>query len=32
MITINKEVQSEIVCMTMEDMVPEESLFRKIDK
>lgn len=32
MITINKNVQSEIICMMMEDMVPETSLFRKIDK
>ena len=32
MITINKNIQSEIVFMTMEDMVPEESIFRKIDK
>lgn len=32
MITINKNIQSEIVCMMMEDMVPENSLFRKIDK
>lgn len=32
MITIRKEIQSEIVFMTMEEMVPEESIFRKIDK
>ena len=32
MIRINKNIQSEIVFMTMEDMVPEESIFRKIDK
>ena len=32
MISIKKEVQSEIVFMTMEEMVPQESLFRKIDK
>lgn len=32
MITINKNIQSEIVFMTMEEMVPEESMFRKIDK
>jgi len=32
MISINKNIQSEIVCMTMEEMVPEDSLFRKIDK
>ena len=32
MITINKNIQSEIVFMTMEEMVPKDSLFRKIDK
>ena len=32
MITINKEIQSEIVFMTLEEMVPKESIFRKIDK
>ena len=32
MISIKKEVQSEIVFMTMEEMVPQDSLFRKIDK
>ena len=32
MITINKNIQSEIVFMTMEDMVPKDSLYRKIDK
>ena len=32
MITINKNSQSEIVFMTMEEMVPKDSLFRKIDK
>lgn len=32
MITINKNIQSEIVFMTMEDMVPKESIYRKIDK
>ena len=32
MITINKNIQSEIVFMTMEEMVPQDSLFRKIDK
>ena len=32
MITINKNIQSEIVFMTMEEIVPKESLFRKIDK
>ena len=32
MITINKEVQSEIVMTTMEELVPETSLYRKIVK
>ena len=32
MITINKNIQSEIVFMTLEDIVPKESLYRKIDK
>ena len=32
MITINKNIQSEIVFMPMEEMVPRDSLFRKIDK
>ena len=32
MITINKNIQSEIVFMTMEEMVPKESIFRKINK
>ena len=32
MITINKNIQSEIIFMTMEEMVPKDSLFRKIDK
>jgi len=32
MITINKNIQSEILMTTMEDIVPEDSLFRKIDK
>ena len=32
MITMNKNIQSEIVFMTMEEMVPKESIFRKIDK
>ena len=32
MISIKRNVQSEIVFMTMEEMVPEDSLFRKIDK
>ena len=32
MITINKNMQSEILMTTMEELVPEDSLFRKIDK
>lgn len=32
MISINKNIQSEILMTTMEELVPEESLFRKIDK
>lgn len=32
MITINKNNQSEILFMTMEDIVPKDSLYRKIDK
>lgn len=32
MITINKNIQSEILMTTMEEIVPENSLFRKIDK
>ena len=32
MISIKRNVQSEIVFMTMEEMVPQDSLFRKIDK
>lgn len=32
MITIKKEIQSEIVFMSMEEMIPKESIFRKIDK
>ena len=32
MITINKNIQSEILMTTMEEIVPEKSLFRKIDK
>ena len=32
MLSIKKEIQSEIVFMTMEEMVPKESIFRKIDK
>ena len=32
MITINRNIQSEILTTTMEEIVPEDSLFRKIDK
>lgn len=32
MITIRKNIQSEILLTTMEEIVPEDSLFRKIDK
>lgn len=32
LITINKNIQSEILITTMEEIVPEDSLFRKIDK
>ena len=32
MITKRKEIQSEIVFMEMNEMVPKESIFRKIDK
>lgn len=32
MITINKNIQSEILMTTMEEIVPGNSLFRKIDK
>lgn len=32
MITINKEIQGEILVTTMEEIVPQDSLFRKIDK
>ena len=32
MLTINKEIQGEILMTTMEELVPENSLFRKIDK
>ena len=32
MISINKNMQSEILMTTMEEIVPEDSLFRKIDK
>ena len=32
MITINKNIQSEILMTTMEELVPKDSLFRKVDK
>ncbi len=32
MITINKDFQNEIMLSTMDEIVPENSLFRKIDK
>ena len=32
MISINKNIQSEILMTTMEELVPKESIFRKIDK
>ena len=32
MININKNIQSEILMTTMEELVPEDSLFRKVDK
>ena len=32
MITINKDVQSEILMTTMEEIVPQDSLFHKVDK
>ena len=32
MITINRNIQSEILMTTMEELVPKDSLFRKIDK
>lgn len=32
MISINRNIQSEILMTTMEELVPKESLFRKIDK
>ena len=32
MISIKKEIQSEILMTTMEDLVPKDSIFRKIDK
>ena len=32
MLTINRNIQSEILMTTMEEIVPKDSLFRKIDK
>ena len=32
MISINRNIQSEILMTTMEELVPEDSIFRKIDK
>ena len=32
MISISKNIQSEILMTTMEEIVPQDSLFRKIDK
>ena len=32
MISINTNIQSEILMTTMEELVPEDSLFRKVDK
>lgn len=32
MLTINREIQSELMMLTMEDIIPEKSLYRKIDK
>ena len=32
MISINKNIQSEIIMTTMEEIVPKDSLFRKVDK
>lgn len=32
MISINKNIQSEILMTTLEEIVPEDSLFRKVDK
>ena len=32
MISINKNIQSEILTTTMEELVPEGSLFRKVNK
>lgn len=32
MITINKNIQGEILMTTMEEILPKDSLFRKVDK
>ena len=32
MISINKNIQSEILMTTMEEIIPKDSLFRKVDK
>ena len=32
MLTINRNIQCEILMTTMEELVPEDSLFRKVDK
>ena len=32
MISINRNIQSEILMTTMEELVPNDSLFRKVDK
>lgn len=32
MLKINKDIQSELILSTMEELVPQESVFRKIDK
>ncbi len=32
MITINKNIQSKILMITIEEIIPEDNLFRKINK
>ena len=32
MLKINKDIQSELILSTMEDIVPQDSIFRKLDK
>jgi len=32
MINVKKNVQNELILYTLEDLVPENSLYRKIDK